>query len=214
MSKISNLKYQISKLAFLLRKPKVIIVTGNDKVAVKEAISQVLKPYFKLGQEILIFESSLRDETELEKFKFLINKSYLPILVVAGNGDAPFDIEEIQKLAKIMPSYGYLILNFDNSDVKKIANVANSKILTYGFQENSDFQASDVKLDEGTNFKINHKGNIVPVWLEQVLDNEKIYPALAAAIIGTVLGLNLVEVSQALKNYHSIRSAKRTSFSF
>ena len=124
--------------------------------------------------------------------------------------------EEIRKLAKMIPVQNWLILNFDDETVREIADVTNLKTLTFGFQQGADFQASDIKLNGrdassareagepvlGTNFKINYKGNIVPVWMEGVFGKEQIYSALTAVCIGTILDLNLIEISQALKNYH------------
>jgi len=93
----------------------------------------------------------------------------------------------------------YLILNYDEENIRRLKNQASSKVLTFGFRSGADFRASDVKVNDGTNFKINHHGNIVPVWLGKSFGKEYIYAALAAAAVGEVFGLNLVEVSGALK---------------
>jgi UDP-N-acetylmuramoyl-tripeptide--D-alanyl-D-alanine ligase len=202
------------KIKFILKKPKVIIVTGAGRVSTKEAIFQVLKKYFKIGNEVFIFDSDLTNYPGGEKFKFLIKISSLPILVVTHIGDIPFDkdffagdrekTEGIRKLAKMMPAQGWLILNFDDETVREIKDETNLKEMTFGFQEGADFQASDIKLNHGTNFKINYKGSIVPVWLEGLFGKEQIYASLAAAAVGTIFDLNLVEISQALKFYQGI----------
>lgn len=198
MSKINLL----SNLLFLWRRPKVIIVTGNGRKTAKEAIYQVLKQYFQLGKEILLFESDLKNLKELKKFKFLVKNSSLPILLVTHIGDIPSpETKEIQKLARILPSQGYLILNFDDETVREIKDITNFNTLTFGFQEGADFKASDIRLNNGTNFKINYKGNIVPIWLEKLFGKEQIYASLSAVSIGVIFDLNLVEISQLLKNY-------------
>ena len=93
-----------------------------------------------------------------------------------------------------------LVYNFDKEGLRKIREKApETKLLTFGFQEGADFQASDLRQDGGTNFKINYQGKIVPVWLEGSPTREEIYSVLAASAIGVLLGLNLVEISQALK---------------
>ena len=210
----------INKIKFLLKKPKVVIVTGEGRNCAKEAIYQVLKQYFKIDKEILIFETDLK---EIEKFKFFVNKSSLPILIVTQVGDIPFDKDffaserektlAIRKLAKVMPAHGFLILNFDDETVREIKDynppTTPSHIITFGLQEGADFRASDIKLNTGTNFKINYKGNIVPVWLEKLFGKEQVYSALSAAAVGTIFDLNLVEISQALKNYHSLPGKMR-----
>lgn len=236
-----------NKFKFLLRRPKVIIVCGEGKDCAKEAIYQVLKPYFELGKEILIFAPDLTNYPPGEKFKFLMEKSSLPVLVITHVGDIPYDpvrsfrnqrvksftsdgdlkhgtsngvdknffageqekTREIRKLAKSLPSHGYLILNFDDETVREIKDETNLKEITFGFQEGADFRATDIKLNSGTNFKINYKGNVVPVWLEKLFGKEQIYSALAAAVCGTIFDLNLVEISQALKNYYSLPGKMR-----
>ena len=213
----------INKIKFLLKKPKVVIVTGEGRACAKEAIYQVLKQYFKIGSEILVFETNLTNSALAEKFKFLITKSSLPILVVTQVGDIPFDKDffagekektlTIRKLVKVMPAHGFLILNFDDETVREIKDynppTTPSHIITFGLQEGADFRASDIKLNTGTNFKINYKGNIVPVWLEKLFGKEQVYSALSATAVGRIFDLNLVEISQALKNYHSLPGKMR-----
>jgi len=209
----------LKKLSFLWKRPKIIIVTGEGRNCAKEAIYQVLKQYFKIGNEILLFESELKNSTGVEKFNFLIRNSSLPILVITHVGDIPPDKDffagdrektmAIRKLAQTMPAQGFLILNFDDETVREIKDGTNLKELTFGFQEGADFRATDIKLNGGTNFKINYKGNIVPIWLEGLFGKEQIYSALVAAALGTIFDLNLVEISQALKNYKSLPGKMR-----
>lgn len=209
----------LSKLIFLWQKPKVTVVTGEGRVCAAEAIFQVLKQYLKVGKKILVFETDLKNSGELERFKFLVKNSSLPILVVTQVGDIPPDKDffagerektiKIRELAKNLPSFGYLILNFDDETVREIKDETNLKEITFGFQERAEFRASDINLNNGTNFKLNYKGNVVPIWLEKLFGKEQIYSALAATAVGTILGLNLVEISQALKNYYSLPGKMR-----
>jgi len=200
----------------LFKKPKVIIVTGEGRACATKAIETIFKKYKK---EVLILQTQLQDSQEVEKISFLVKKSSLPILVITHIGDIPYDkdffagerknVAQIKKIAKILPTQGYLILNFDDETVREIKGETNLKEITFGFQEGADFRATDIKLNSGTNFKINYKGNIVPIWLEKVFGKEQIYSALSAAAVGTILGLNLVEISNVLKNYQSLPGKMR-----
>jgi len=210
-----------NKIKLSLKRPKVIIVTGEGRACAAEAISQVLKQYFEADKKVLVFETDLENQ---KKFEFLVRKSSLPILVVTHVGDISPDKDffagdrekttKIRELAKVMPTQGYLLLNFDDETVREIKDETNLKELTFGFQQGADFRASDIKYASsaseggepvlGVNFKINYKGNIVPVWLEKLFGKEQIYSALAAAGVGVIHDLNLVEISQALKNYESL----------
>lgn len=199
----------LSKLKFILKKPKMIIITGEGRKYTKKSIFQVLSRHPRAGRNVLISESDLKNPQDIEELKFLINKSSLFILVLNHAADSLSD------LPKMMSAGGWIVLNFDDETVRETDGVA-IKTLTFGFKEGADFRATDINVSGrdassasvagepvlGTNFKINHKGNTVPVWLEGTCGKEQIYSALAAACVATIFDLNLIEISQALKNYH------------
>lgn len=182
---------KISNIIFSLRKPKLVIVSGSNSRAVKENIQQVLKPYPATIKEALVIENNLEN---IEEIKFLMKNSSLPVLAL---NDVPF--EKIKPLINEMPNQGFLILKFNEEIVKRLKEETSLSFLSFGFNERADFSASDININGGVNFKINYKGNIVPVWLEKSKGEEQIPFVLEAAAAGTVLGLNLVEISQAFK---------------
>jgi UDP-N-acetylmuramyl pentapeptide synthase len=76
-----------------------------------------------------------------------------------------------------------------------------AKILKFGFSELADFKISDANGGENeTNFKLNYKGKSVPIWINKKLDLQGVYGILAAFCVGDILGLNVVEMSETLKN--------------
>jgi UDP-N-acetylmuramoyl-tripeptide--D-alanyl-D-alanine ligase len=169
-----------------------------------------------LGNEILILEI---EKEPMRDLGFFLQKSKLPILVSTHVGEIPLDfvffagekedIKETLKIVKILPPQAKLVLNFDDETVREIADIANQKVLTFGFQKGADLQATDIKLNSGTNFKLNFKGSIIPVWLHSLFGKEQIYSALAAISVGILLDLNLIEISQAFKNYKSLPGKMR-----
>ncbi len=206
------------KLIFLLKRPCVILVTGKGHSCAFQAIF-TLKPYFN-KEKVLIFESDLSKSKEIEKFIFLFKKSRLPVLVVTHIGEIPVDknffagerekTSSIRKIAGILPEKGFLILNFDDETVRELKNASPAPSLTYGFQKGADFQATDVNINlNGTNFKINYQGNIIPFWLNKLFGKELIYSSLAGICLGTIKKVNLVEISQALKSYKSLSGKMR-----
>ncbi|MBU3934528.1 hypothetical protein KKC00_00975 [Patescibacteria group bacterium] len=213
-----------TKVILHFKKIKIILVTGKGRAYTSETIWQILSPRFKskkfiekipnlfdiLSANLFIVETDLKNQKIFQKILGLIKSSQLPISVVTHFGGLPKNFghfagekkeaDKIYKLAQLIPSYGFLILNFDDKTVKSIDNIINLKNFTFGFQEGADFRASDVHTNTGTNFKINYKGKIIPVWLENLVGNEYIYSALAASCAGIALGLNFVEISEALRN--------------
>lgn len=173
-----------------------------------ENIHQVLKSFLpvdkiiELNQLLLVRENLVLvadpgNKEEEGILRFLISKSSLSILVPTDTENNAIAV--LKELAKISPSQVRFVLNFDQGEAKEIEEKEITQILTYGFQEGADFQASDLKMEEGTNFKINYKGNSVPVWLTETFSQEQIYRVLIAVVVGTIFDLNLVEISQVLK---------------
>ncbi|MCX6796805.1 MAG: UDP-N-acetylmuramoyl-tripeptide--D-alanyl-D-alanine ligase, partial [Candidatus Falkowbacteria bacterium] len=125
-------------------------------------------------------------------------------------------IDQIQKekgkLIEQLPKDGYAILNYDNEKTRQIKNVSKAKVLTYGFDEKVDVRAREMifsfiddKIIRGVSFKITYQGSSVPVFLPNVLGSSVVYAALAGATVGLSLGLNLVNISQALREFKSPR---------
>ncbi len=103
---------------------------------------------------------------------------------------------------------GFAVLNFDNEMVMQNANTTKAEIVTYGFKDGADFRATDVNIitDEktnwptGLNFKLNFKGNIVPVFLPGAVAEHLIPSALAAIAVGNILGVNMLDSVHSLRN--------------
>jgi UDP-N-acetylmuramyl pentapeptide synthase len=77
-----------------------------------------------------------------------------------------------------------------------------AKTITFGFGEDSDVRIVEYKIfEEGINFKLFSNGSFVPVILNNCFGKPYAYAAAAAACVGISLGLNLVEISEALLSY-------------
>jgi len=207
------------KISFLFKKPQVILIVGKGRSYVFQTVSQLLKSYSG-KKKILIFESGLSEPGELKKFSFYLRKSRLPVLIVTHSSEVPpdkfffnSDKEETlktKKLAEILPTYGFLILNFDDETIREIKDETRANVLTYGFQERADLKASDINVDvKGSNFKINFEENIIPFWIKKLFGKEHIYSILAAVSLSKVNNINLVNVSQSFKDYKSFPGRMR-----
>ncbi|MEK7213252.1 MAG: UDP-N-acetylmuramoyl-tripeptide--D-alanyl-D-alanine ligase, partial [Patescibacteria group bacterium] len=101
----------------------------------------------------------------------------------------------------------FAVLNFDNELVMQNATATKAEIVTYGFKEGADLRASDVNIinDEATgwpsglNFKVNFKGNTVPVFFSGVAAEHLVPSFLAGLAVGSIFGVNLVEGAAALR---------------
>jgi hypothetical protein len=73
----------------------------------------------------------------------------------------------------------------------------------------AELRASDINLSgNGINFKVNYRGSVVPFWLADNAQaasaetDSRVQAALDAIAVGLATDLNLVEMSQILKEKH------------
>ncbi len=112
------------------------------------------------------------------------------------------DKEKLKELENIKEKDKFiLVLNQDDEKIFDAVKELEFEKMTYGFSENSDFMASDVnETEEGINFKLNYRGNSIPIWLKNKSGNDKIYEALAIICIANILGINILEIAEKIKN--------------
>jgi len=176
----------MNKLLFFIKRPCVVFVVGKGCSFAAEIISKILN-----DKNVLILGPETSD--------FFLKKSKLPILVITDSDDEK-EISNIKRLAKIIPAQGFLVLNFDKDQIRDIKNISIAQCLTYGFYKKADLQISDLNISpDGTNFKINYQGNIVPFWFKESLEKKDIYSILSGIAIGIIKDINLVEISQSLR---------------
>lgn len=114
--------------------------------------------------------------------------------------------KEKSVIFKSLPKDGLAVLNIDDPIIATLTGKVSAKLLTYGFHPDADVRASDDTLSHQNNgwglaFKLNYRGNTVPVFLPQSVTRANVLAALAAAAIGLHQGMNLVEVAQALQQF-------------
>lgn len=134
--------------------------------------------------------------------------------VVTTIGETPVHVEyyagpqevakEKAKLIKALPAQGLAVLNYDDDTVLSMKDHAKATSITFGFASQANIRATDVNFSFadgkiGISFKLNYGISFVPVKLPGVLAKHLIYGALAATAIGLNYGMNLVEISQALR---------------
>lgn len=187
------------------------------------SLSAWLKNFFKVGAvilggkkypEILILEIGVDRPGDMN---YLLNFIPVKIGIITAIGEFPSHleffpekeklVEEKALLVKKLPKNGLAILNYDDLSVRMIGDdlPAKVKIIQYGFGQGADLIIFNLeKKDFGINFKIDYQGSVVPIKLTKTLGKKQAYAAAAAAAVGLTLGLNLVEISNALRKFHSL----------
>jgi len=184
----------------------------------------VIRMLFKSSYpEMLVLEMGLDRPGDIRALTSYITPSSG---VVTAIGEIPVHVEffsgpqavirEKRVLVESVPEKGTAILNFDDEVVLKMKDKAKSKVLTYGFGQGADVRVTHYEMrsdeegnPEGISFKVDYKGNTVPVRLNNVFGKHQVYSALAAFCVGIVFNINLVEISDALSGYESPRGRMR-----
>ncbi len=166
--------------------------------------------------KILVLELAVDHPGDMDYLLDII-KPWIGVLTFIGpvhleNFNSLEDIlEEKAKLIADLSSDECAILNFDNELVKQAAKKTKSEIISYGFNSDCQLRAKEVNFifgdriegDKltGISYKLSYKNTTIPIYLPGVLGSPAVYASLAAAAIGLKYGMNLVEISQALKNF-------------
>ena len=140
------------------------------------------------------------------------------IALVTAVGEIPVHVEffsgpeevseEKSELVKSLENSDFAILNFDDPMVLGMRDKTKAKVLTFGFGEgamvktsNFDFRVGGNGEPLGTVFKLHYGESFVPVKLNGSLGKSQAWSASAAAAVGLILGLNLVQITEALSHY-------------
>lgn len=175
--------------------------------------------------EILILEFGAQKPKDIEK---LVRKYKPKIGIVTAVGEIPVHVEyfsdpdsvarEKSKLVSMLKATDYAILNHDDPMVYDMKEKTKAKVMTFGFTEGSsvmlsnfDFHLDENQKPEGVSFKINTWGPhlpagkqaFVPTTIHGVLGKSQAFAAGAAACVGIIYGMNLIDISEALGNYKS-----------
>lgn len=164
--------------------------------------------------EILVLEYGADKPGDIKK---LVGKYKPHISVVTAVGEVPVHVEyfsgsegvarEKGRLVEALSVSDFAVLNFDDLAVLEMKERTQARVLTYGFGEGATVRVSNLEFwidngfPEGVSFKINHNDSFVPFKLSGSLGKSQGYAAAAAAAVGYIFGMNLVDISEALSEY-------------
>src|SRR3990167_8134825 len=137
--------------------------------------------------------------------------------VVTAVGEVPVHVEyfsgpegvakEKGQLVEALSFSDFAVLNFDDLAVLEMRDRTKAKVFTYGFGDGAMVRVSNLEtwlengIPEGVSFKMNHSESFVPFRISGSLGKSQGYAAAAAAAIGVIFGMNLVDISEALSGY-------------
>lgn len=172
--------------------------------------------------DVLVLEYGADKPGDIKK---LVQKFRPHIGVVTAIGDVPVHVEffsgpeavarEKSRLIEALKPTDYAILNCDDDMVLDMKKKTKAKVLTFGFGEGAGVRISNFSyktedyMPVGVSFKLNYGGEhltagrqgFVPANINGSLGRSQAWSAAAAAAVGIALGMNLVEISDALSYY-------------
>lgn len=188
----------------------LILGAGND--GPQNVISNALGALFswkKNWPEIIVLNISgkkalenLKEFSDFLKFDFIIAAPSAGKKIIFPEEMADFTKEKTRIIVKYS----------DKNSIPAIFK-KDFKVLTYG-SRSADIFSSDMIFQSnggikgvqrfGISFKINYKGTILPIRITRSINDREVCNCLIAVLLGVETGVNLVESSSALQNYHPL----------
>lgn len=171
-----------------------------------------LKFFWTRYPKLLVLEMGTDKPGDIDYLVNLVGRIDISVLTDIGISHLEFfqtraDLaREKLSIIKNLDPDAFAVLNADNELIAKNKDLTRAKIITYGLSTSAMLRATDyaiINRDDswGVNFKLNYNGTVVPVFLPNVIGIPPVYSALAATACGIAMGMNLVEISQALGNF-------------
>jgi UDP-N-acetylmuramoyl-tripeptide--D-alanyl-D-alanine ligase len=164
--------------------------------------------------EIIVVEMGVDRPGDMDYLMSIVNVD-ISVLTAVSYAHSEFfdDIEQIaqekQKIVLYTKKDGRAIVNYDDVHARSVAKKTNTTIVFYGTKEGVDFRATDIDIcfhqchATGLSFKLNYKGKIIPVRLNNVIAKHFIYATLAGLAVADIVGINIVEAIASLANFQS-----------
>lgn len=164
--------------------------------------------------EILVLEMAANRPGDLEKL-IKITPCHVGVVTTVSPAHLKFfkTVKKVSQEKRLIVSHlkktDYAILNRDDAEVFEMSKKTDADVISFGFHPSADVRTSDVttkfkdsekQRPEGLFFKVIYQGNIVPMYLSGIIGEHSVYRASAAIAIALIFGMNLVEISNALRD--------------
>lgn len=193
----------VNALELVLSKKFQVLTTMANLDPVLNIPETILKARRTTGK--IVLEMGIEYPGEMDFYLSLVKPCTGIITAIAYQhseflGDLASIANEKGKLIENLPSDGKAILNFDDVNVRKLAEKTKAEVIFYGTDDkNCQVWASNIRIENFmTNFEINYGVERVAINYP-LLGEHQIYPALAAASLGISEGISLIQIKKALE---------------
>lgn len=210
----------ILEILYKMKKFKPVLLCGDNSKLCAEIIYSLLKDDFSiktyfsprefinpldtLGNNALIFVFDLKNDAK--KIVEMFGGIDSPIIVFNGerkNKEALND--NIDYLMQNLSLTANVIYNADNPEICSNIKKEERLIKTCAIQNKGTIYASDIaNSGNEINFKINFAGKTIPFWVKGQYDQDQYYSILSAILVAMTMGMNLVEISNRLREFQLV----------
>jgi len=167
--------------------------------------------------EILILEMGIDRPGDMDYLNSIV-KCKIGVATAIGSVHMEYfknksDLQkEKAKLIACVKKDGCSIINYDDEETRKMADLSQARIVNYGFLESADIVASELsfanegtEIVQGIRFKVSYKNKDTFIYIPRALGKGMVYSALAGVAAGLSYGMDLNEIAKSLKEYKSPR---------
>lgn len=185
------------------------VLSQKFKVAVGE---ENLDPTFRIPKTILktkpwhqklVLEYGVERPGDMEQYLKIVKPNIAVVTSIApthtryfGSTHGVFD--EKSKIVSALPKEGFAVLNSDDGQVSKMANLTHAKVIWFGQSAEDGVKISHFRQDlSGSTFRLHYKGQRATVsW--KIVGHHHLASAYAAAAVGLVCGLTIKQIAKGL----------------
>lgn len=116
-------------------------------------------------------------------------------------------IRAFTKFAKNIPSDGVLIINNDDYNAKKVISHVDCKIVTFGINSNSTFQAKNIVFDDNghTKFEVFYKEEFFGAFQLKFPGQHNVYNVLSTIAASHILNIDSNKIIESVRLYAGVR---------
>ena len=108
--------------------------------------------------------------------------------------------------AENLPFFGYILLNLDDSNIRKISKDIHRRQITFGFRPKNRFQIADVKLENGLqNFQlIDHANKKYYKFSTNLNGRHNLYNVTAAICVAIEENISVKDIAKGLADFRGV----------
>ncbi|MDC0902087.1 UDP-N-acetylmuramate--L-alanine ligase [Gammaproteobacteria bacterium] len=214
-------------LGTLMKPYRSIAIAGSHgKTSTTSIIASIfnaanLSPTYVVGGQVLSVgrSSNLGDgdyiivEADESDGSFLHLQPDISVITNIDNDHLSFYESNQEKLnqsfvsfAENLPFYGYILLNLDDSNIRKISKDIHRRQITFGFHSKNRFQITDVKLEHGLqNFQlIDHANKKHYKFSTNLSGRHNLYNATAAICVAIEENISVKDIAKGLADFKGV----------